>query len=106
MSAQVVPIESLTEVIDEPRAAWLEDRRKGIGGSDVHHLFPEESKYGCTLQLWYDKTGTPEDYRRTPDELRIMNRGHILEDVVADIYMEETGRKVIRKKQPYVSNVL
>lgn len=103
MATQMVPVESLTETEPEPRATWLEERRKGIGGSDVHHLFPEESKYGCTLQLWYDKTGTPPDYRRAPAEIRIMERGNLLEDVVADIYMAETGRKVIRKKQPYVS---
>lgn len=75
---------------------WLEERRLGIGGSDVAAVFNEG--YGCAAALYDDKTGKQPDYQRPDSEQRILERGTILEDAVADRYVRETGRKVRRMK--------
>jgi predicted phage-related endonuclease len=75
---------------------WLEARRSAIGGSDAASLFPEDSKYGCPTRLWYDKRGQKPDYDRTQAEMKILDRGNRLEDVVADQFSLEFGFKVRR----------
>lgn len=75
---------------------WLEQRRQFIGGSDSASLFPEDSKYGCDVRLFFDKTGHAPDYPRTPKEENILKRGHIWEAVVALYFQESTGLKVRR----------
>lgn len=85
-----------TAVIDQKREQWLDERRKGIGGSDDASLFPEDSKYGCPTRLWYDKRGQQPDYERTAAEKKILDRGNRLEEVVADQFSLEFGFKVRR----------
>ena len=74
------------------RRAWLEERRKGLGGSDVAALFgvhPWESPYS----LWLDKTGqTPLDAREDDVRLEV---GKELEPLTRRLYMRETGRFVV-----------
>lgn len=71
------------------RSEWLAERRKGIGGSDVHHVL-SEPPYGCARQLWFDKRGIEADY---PQEVTgPMKRGIVLEAAAADLYTEKTGR--------------
>lgn len=43
-------------------AAWLESRKKGVGGSDVSTIMGL-NKYKTSYQLWMEKTGRmqPED---------------------------------------------
>lgn len=82
---------------DIVRIDWLEQRRLGIGGSDCASLFPEDSKYGCTLKLYYDKIGQVPDFQRTAREERIMRRGTLFEDTVAAFFTEETGLKIRRQ---------
>jgi predicted phage-related endonuclease len=82
--------------IDGKRQDFLEARRHGIGGSDAASLFPEDSKYGCSTRLWYDKRGQRPDYERTQAEMKILDRGNRLEDVVADQFSLEFGFKVRR----------
>lgn len=41
---------------DAPRAVWLAERRKSIGGSDASTLV-KLNPYGSPMQLWLDKTG-------------------------------------------------
>lgn len=100
---------STAEVVRMPqRETWLEERRKGVGGSDCASLFPEDSKYGCTLKLFYDKTGVSPDFQRSAREERILRRGHLFEDTVAAFFTEETGLKIRRqpsremKGRPYM----
>ncbi len=80
----------------------LETRRHYIGGSDSASLFPEDSKYGCDVRLFFDKSGKAPDYPRTPREDQILRRGHIWENVVAFYFQEQTGLKV-RRMGPRVS---
>ena len=75
-------------------AAWLAERQLGIGGSDEHHVF-SEPPYGCARRLWYDKRGVDQDYPE--DETAVMQRGTRLEDLVAELYAERTGRTVERR---------
>jgi len=78
------------------REAFLAERATMIGGSDAHHLINIEP-YGCTRQLWYDKSGIPAD-----DEFEVtgaIRRGVRLEDVAVDYYVEKTGRQVLRRPE-------
>ena len=77
--------------IDAKRMEWLAERRQGIGGSDVAAILGF-SPWATPLSVWRDKTG-----RSTPQEETLaMKIGTRLEDFVADLYCEETGRKVQR----------
>lgn len=74
------------------REAWLQERRKGIGGSDAAALLGL-NPYKTPYVLWADKTGRlPE----APDN-EAMRQGRDLEDYVAQRFMEESGKKVRRK---------
>lgn len=72
------------------RAAWLQARRSGVGGSDVAAIFNEE--FGCARALWYDKTGTDPDFpRETTGPMRL---GIALEPLACELYAEQTGRSL------------
>lgn len=79
-------------MIDE--RAWLAERRTGIGGSDVDSVF-SEPPYGCARRLWLEKRGVAQDYPEPPSA--VMQRGKKLEDLVADLYAEKTGRALKRR---------
>lgn len=73
-------------------AAWLENRKAGIGSSEVASIVglnPYESKY----QLWLRKTG------QTPakEETFFMKAGHYLEDAVARFFEDESGYTIIKR---------
>ncbi len=72
------------------RAAWLAERKLGIGGSDAASLL--NIGWGCRRRLWYDKRDTPADYPR--EETKAMTLGKLLEPWFAEQYAEVTGRKV------------
>ncbi len=77
----------------EERKEWLEERRKGLGGSDTPViLLGEEHPFTTPRELWEDKVHGTRDTAITP----AMRRGIVLEDVVAKLYAEETGRKLRR----------
>lgn len=79
---------------------WLAERRKGIGGSDVHHVLGE-APYGCPRWLFYDKLAFEPDYMR--DHPGFLRRGQLLEPLIADEYSMMTGKKVRRRNQPVVT---
>lgn len=72
---------------------WLEQRRRFVGGSDSPSLFPEDSRYGCDVRLFFDKSGKAPDYPRTVKEDQILRRGHIWENVVAFYFQEWAAEK-------------
>lgn len=78
----------------EDRTAWLAERRRGIGGSEIHHVF-SEPPYGCARRLWLEKRGVQPDYPQ--NETAVMQRGTRLEELVADLYAEHTGRLVEKR---------
>lgn len=79
---------------DELEAAWLAERKKGIGGSDVAAVFGE--KYGCPRALFFDKTGVEPDYEHSEASLDLFDRGHALEPIVAERFARESGWSVRR----------
>ena len=70
---------------------WLAARREGVGGSDVGHMFSLEP-YGCQRYLWYDKRNTDPDYPRK--EGGVLERGLVLEAVIAERFAKDYGVKV------------
>ena len=86
-----------TEIQPDPKQAWLETRRKFVGGSDAYQLL-NEKQYGrgCSRALAYDKLGAEPDFEEDDPELQLLfKRGNVLEPVIASLYAEETGRHVI-----------
>lgn len=73
----------------ESRSAWLEERRRGIGGSDVAAILGM-SKYKTPLQVYLEKIGEADE---TPDN-EAMLWGRVLEPVIRQQYAERTGRAV------------
>lgn len=76
---------------DTAKQAWLAERRQGIGGSDVAAILGL-SPWRTPVDVWLDKTG-----RAAPKpETNAMRIGTELENLVAKMYCEETGRAVQR----------
>jgi putative phage-type endonuclease len=70
---------------------WLAQRQKGIGGSDVAAICGV-SRYRSTLNVYLDKIG---EIPPLTDNQR-MRAGRMLEPVIADMFAEDTGKKVKR----------
>lgn len=71
------------------RAAWLNERRGGIGGSDVAAILGL-SKWTTPLEVYLDKRGEGIEQ---PDNTA-MRWGRYLEPAVRQAYADETGREV------------
>lgn len=71
------------------REEWLEERRKGIGGSDAGAILGL-SKWSTPTTVYYDKLGELPD-REESEALRI---GRDLEAYVASRFEETTGKKI------------
>lgn len=83
----------------EARRAWLEERRKGLGGSDIAALLGL-TRYRSPLDVYVDKVGLTEiDDVETDAQMM----GHLLEPVIAGIYAEREG---VELYEPDVSPVV
>jgi putative phage-type endonuclease len=90
--------------LPETREEWLENRMKGIGGSDAGAILGL-NPYKSPFYLWCEKTG-----RITNDiDNEAMRQGRDLEDYVARRWMEATGKRVHKsgfsyrsKEHPYM----
>lgn len=89
----------INEIAYKNREEWLSLRKGYIGGSDagaVIGLNPYKSAYA----LWAEKTGKLPEF-----EGNIITRvGSYLEDLVAQMFMEDTGKKVRRKNRMLVND--
>ena len=85
---------------DGDREAWLADRRKGIGASEVGILFGV-STYGSLLSLWAEKTGR-EVAKPSPQSAMAMRVGNELEGFVCKLAEEETGLTIDRNDRSMV----
>jgi len=74
-----------------------EKRKKGIGGSDVGAILGF-SKYKTRYDIWLEKTS--EGIIIGEDNPK-MKAGRHLEPIIVDMYVEETGAKIL-KKNPFV----
>lgn len=78
-------------VADMPRAEWLKERRKGVGGSDAAAIVGL-NPWATPYTVYLDKLGLlPEK-----EENEAMRQGRDLEDYVAQRFMEHTGKRVQR----------
>jgi predicted phage-related endonuclease len=73
-------------------AELLEDRKSGVGGSDVASVL--NIGWGCALRLYRSKRGEIPDYPRK--ETGAMKLGKILEPFIADEFRERTGAQVVQ----------
>jgi putative phage-type endonuclease len=80
-------------MIAADRQAWLDERRKGLGGSDAAAA-AGLSRYKTPMQLFFEKLGElPDDDLSDNDAVQW---GIKLEAVVADEYAARTGAKIAR----------
>ena len=70
---------------------WLAEREKGIGASEVGAILGL-SKFDTPFSLWLKKTA---QIPREPENVA-MKLGHMLEPIVAQLWEEATGEKVIK----------
>lgn len=78
---------------------WLNDRMKGIGGSDVGAVLGL-NKYKSAYTLWAEKSGLLPNDEVDNESMRI---GRDLEDYVAKRFMEATGKKVVTSDYSFQS---
>lgn len=78
---------------------WLAWRRKGVGGSDVAAALGL-SPYKTARELYFDKIGV-EPVVDGPDKSITFEIGHLLEDVVAQIFAKKTGFSVFRDQRMF-----
>lgn len=71
------------------RDIWLEERRKGICGTDVAAILGID-EYRCALDVWQDKRGMLPD--REPNEA--MKQGIEFEDYIARRFQEASGIEI------------
>lgn len=76
---------------------WLEDRRKGIGGSDVATILGL-NKYKSVYRLWLEKT---DQIEVTSAQSEAAYWGNTLEEVVAEEFSKRTGKKVRRRNMVF-----
>lgn len=88
---------SKTSTIEMTHTEWLEDRRKGIGGSDVGTILGL-NKWKSPYQLWIEKTGQVELDESNSEPAYW---GNVLEEVVAREFTERTSKKVRRRNQVF-----
>lgn len=76
---------------------WLEERNKGVGGSDASIVLGL-NKYKSAFQLWHEKTGKTQLEQLDNEAI---HWGNILEDVVAKEFERVTGKKVRKDNHMY-----
>ena len=77
----------------DDREQWLQIRRGYLGGSDAGAVIGM-NKYGSAVSVWAEKTGKAPEFGGNT----ATNVGTYLEDLVAKLFMEETGKTVRRLK--------
>lgn len=83
--------------VEMSRAEWLEERRKGIGGSDAAAALGI-SKWKTPFMLYLEKTGEIAQ----PDPGEAAYWGARLEEVVAEEFAIRTGKRVRRRNAIFV----
>lgn len=79
------------------RTEFLENRRKGIGGSDVAPVLGI-SKWSTPLDVYNSKVNPIQDEEETPEHL---HWGNMLEPIIADEFERQTGFKVQKRNKMY-----
>lgn len=89
----------LVETEGLSREQWLDYRRRGIGGSDAAAIMGI-SPFRTARDIYYDKLNieTVEGYE---GNWVAMEMGHLLEDLVAEIFRRKTGFEVYQIKKMF-----
>lgn len=82
----------LTFTKELTREDWLQERKKGIGGSDIAAI-AGISPWTSPMKVYLEKIGELPDR----EESESMYWGTVLEDVVAEEFSKRTGLKVAKK---------
>lgn len=72
------------------REEWLNQRKKGVGGSDIAAICGHDP-YRTPLDVYLDKVGESDPI----EDNDFMKAGRYLEPVVADMFQDETGLHLI-----------
>ena len=80
-------------------STWHSYRRKGIGGSDVAAVYGQ-SPFCTTRDLYYTKIGIKPVIEEEENWVA-KKYGHLLEDLVAEIFSRKTGLRVYKKSYLY-----
>ena len=89
----------LVETKDLPEDQWLEWRRKGIGGSDAAIVLGI-SPFATARDLYFDKLGVVS-YKDDKSNWVALQIGHLLEDLVAEIFHKKTGFPIYQIKKMF-----
>jgi len=76
--------------IIESREEWLNNRKKGVGGSDIAAIVGLDP-YKSALDVYLDKVGEAEPVQDND----FMKAGRYMEPVVAEMFQDETGLQLI-----------
>lgn len=91
------------QFIDYTEDTWLDERRKGIGGSDVAAILGE-SKYSSPLKVYKDKV---EGIRTDVSDKVFVRKGKDLEGFVRNVHcvpmFEEMGYEVVHPQHIFVN---
>ena len=89
----------LVETADLPEEEWLEWRRRGIGGSDAAAILGV-SPFATGRDLYYDKLKIVS-YEDPESNWVQKKMGHLLEDLVAEIFHRKTGYRIYQIKKMF-----
>lgn len=88
----------ITEIAYYSHEEWLELRKGFIGGSDAGAVMGM-NPYSSPFAVWAEKTGKVEGFAGN----LTTKVGAYLEDLVAQLFTEETGKKVRRKNRVLIN---
>jgi putative phage-type endonuclease len=91
------------------RQAWLEERRLGIGGSDIAAIMGL-SEYKTAYEVWLEKTGRVEaasdDAELCPGgKKEAAYWGTEIEELLLKAFNEAHGVEVIKPEQPFIKGI-
>lgn len=89
----------LVDTANLPEEEWLEYRRRGIGGSDAAAVLGV-SPFATARDLYYDKLKLVS-YEDDEGNWVAMKMGHLLEDLVAQIFHVKTGYRIYQIKKMF-----
>lgn len=96
---------AVTQPISLERRAFLDERRDGIGGSDVGAIVGVDLFGRTARDVYYEKIGsTPDAEASNP----LLELGRLMEPVIVQLYRQRSGRRVGKaklrrhKKYPYM----
>lgn len=89
----------LVDTTNLTREEWLSYRRLGIGGSDAAAVLGV-SPFTTARDLYYDKRGIVSAIEDDSNWVQL-EVGHLLEDLVAQIFAKKTGYRIYQQKKMF-----